>query len=473
MAMLCALKTLLFLVFLFFYQQGVANDTYNLEEFRQHHMTNCQPPSKKQQRLTGQPAVSTLENIRIGYVRLDLESDDVSGDRRLEICEDYEVDEQDFNRLNNFYFDYVNMGELQHRKDRIQRVLRLLSRIFAMNINMINKQSPEKKPLANAKATRLFEKKFLSVRVNDRINPYFHYFYPDSTENQSNFLGVNNDLVLMYLAFLGPHFLFQNDLYAYFDVLHNSYADKSCEQAFDRELLSENINEYDSPQSLANQLKAAELDAGIALLIGLTAMAASAFRHMHLGLEWHETLEALLRRHLPDELLAVIYSNIDEHCHPVSSYTIPMVMFTAGGMQEFTYSIIGIDPHALSSESPDNRLDYSESSETEFFLEESDPEHQDQSIVIQQQNELIAQLRSELASQTATEEAGAIGGAAGVTKKCGVCHEPLQEVMGFKSCEHAGLCQICIERIIREQTGCPFCRVKSESYKRLLDMSFH
>ncbi|WOG29218.1 RING finger protein [Endozoicomonas sp. 8E] len=467
------LKTLLFLVFLFFYQQGVANDTYNLEEFRQHHMTNWKPPSKKQQRLTGQPAMSTLENIRIGFVRLDLESDDVFGDGRLEICDDYEVDEQDFNRLNNFYFDYVNMGDLQYRRDRIRRVLRLMHRMFAMNINMINVQSPEKKQLANAKAKSLFEKMFLSARINDRINPYFHYFYPDSTENQSNFLGVNNDLVLMFLAFLGPHFLFQNDLYAYFDVLHNSHAEKSCEQAFDRELLSENINEYDSPQSLANQLKVAELDAGTALLIGLTAMASSAFRHMHLGLEWHETLEALLRRHLPNELLATIYSNIDVHCHPVQSYSIPTVMYTTGGMQEFTHSILGIDLHALSSESPGNGLDYSESLETEFFLEESDSEHQDQSIVIQQQNELIAQLRRELASQTAPGQAGAVGGASVRVKKCAVCHEPLQEMMGFESCEHVGLCQICIERIIREQSGCPFCRFKSESYKRVFDMSFH
>ncbi|WP_257288337.1 hypothetical protein [Endozoicomonas sp. SESOKO2] len=105
--------TLLFVVFMFFYQQLLANDTYDLEEFREYHKTNSKLPSNQQQKRTGQ---SPLENIRIGFVRLDLASEDVSGDGRLEICEGYEVDEQDFKRLIEFFFEYANMGDPQYRK---------------------------------------------------------------------------------------------------------------------------------------------------------------------------------------------------------------------------------------------------------------------------------------------------------------------------------------------------------------------
>ncbi|WOG29210.1 RING finger protein [Endozoicomonas sp. 8E] len=477
MAISFALKTLLFSVFLFFYQQGLANDTYRLEKFRHHQIKNWKQLSKEQQRCSGQLGMSPVENIRIGFVRLNLVSDDVSGDERVEICEDYEVDEQDFNRLNNFYFNYVNRGNPQRRKVRIQRILRLIHRIFAININRFNDQSRAEKELVNVMAKSLFDQLFLSDYINGSINLYFHYFYLAPAEQRCNSAGVNNELVLIFLAFLGPHFLTYDELHICFTVLYNRYTVKNHDKAYDRALLSENINEYNSPQSLANQLIAAELDAEIALLIGLTAMATAAIQRMYLGQESQETLETLLIRCLPYELLGTIYTKMSSHCHTRRTRCRLGVMFTEYGMREFTHSIVGIDPtpvlpEASSLESLEFLNQYP-SSGSEVSVEESDSEDHDQSIVIQQQNELIAELRQELANQSATEEAGAAGGVTGVTKKCGACLKPLEEMIKFESCEHAGLCQICIERIIREQTGCPYCRLKSESYKRVLDMSSH
>ncbi|WP_257288093.1 hypothetical protein, partial [Endozoicomonas sp. SESOKO2] len=130
-------KMLFVLMFLLFYQNGLANDAYDLEELREYLKTNWKPPSKIKQRFTGQPAMNPLENIHIGFVRINLASDDVSGDERLEICENYEVDDQDFKRLISFYYNYVNMDE-QSQIVRIQRVLRLIYHLFTININKIN-----------------------------------------------------------------------------------------------------------------------------------------------------------------------------------------------------------------------------------------------------------------------------------------------------------------------------------------------
>ncbi|WP_257255272.1 MULTISPECIES: hypothetical protein, partial [unclassified Endozoicomonas] len=394
-------KTLLFSVCLFFYQQGLTNDTYGIEEFLEYHKASWKPPSTIKERHKGQSVMSPLENIRIGFIRLNLTSDDVSGDERLEICENYEVAEQDFNRLISFYFNYVNMSE-QYRKFRIQRMLRLIHCIFSININKTTEKKPEDQQLINTAAKSLFEHLFLSHKINGRRNPYFIYFDLSPIAYQSNYFGVNNGLVLMFLAFLAPHFLSKDELYNYIRILDNRYTEKSYNRAFDRELLSENINEYNSPRSIANQLTTAQLDAGTALLIGLTAMASAAFQRMDSGMEWQETLETLLIRCLPYELLAIVYSNITSHCRPEHWYPVPAVMFTEDGMQEFTQSIMGIDfTHALSvvssSESPEYPSGYSEGTDSDDSVEESDSEHWDQAIVIQQQNELIAQLRQELA----------------------------------------------------------------------------
>ncbi|WP_422409493.1 MULTISPECIES: RING finger protein [unclassified Endozoicomonas] len=473
MTMLCALRILLFLVFLFFFQQSLANDTYNLEEYRHHKKTNGKQPSEKQQNSTGQPAMKPLENMRLGFVGLNLASDDVSGDERLEIFENYEVAEQDFKRLESFYFDYVNMGEPQRRKVRIQSVLRLIHRIFAININRFTVQSRAEQMSINAMAKSLFDQLFMSVNINGRSNPYLNYFYIFLDEHSSSYADVDNGLALMFFAFLGPQFLSKNDLYTGIRIMQNIYTGVSCNQAFDCALLSENIDEYHSPESLASQLNAAGLDAGTALLIGLTTMASAAFQRMNSGLELLQTLETVLIRCLPFELLSIVYSNIARHCRSGNSRPEPALMYSVYGMQIFTHSIVGINPvplsEAASLESLEFLVDYHELSDSDSSLEESDFE--DQSIVVQQQNELIGQLRQELASQSATEEAGAVGGASAETKKCPLCTDRLTDLVALHSCGHAGFCRNCAERLIREERECPFCRNVPLSCMKILDMS--
>ncbi len=196
-------------------------------------------------------------------------------------------------------------------------------------------------------------------------------------------------------------------------------------------------------------------------------MATAAFEYMNSGLGWPDTLEKLLRRYLPYEILAIVYNNMANFCSPGHPCSVPNVMFSLSGMQEFTHSILGIDPTTeTSSERQDYRSDYAQDSDRGGSTEDQDP-----SIVIQYQNEVIAQLRRELANQTATEEAGAAGGASGGVKECPICLEPLKEMMGFESCEHVGFCRGCIEQCIKDQRGCPFCRIKSNSYRKLFDMS--
>ncbi|WOG29222.1 RING finger protein [Endozoicomonas sp. 8E] len=489
----CALKTLLFSVFLFFYQQVLADDTYGLEEFRRYHKANSNPPLNEQQRHAGQ---SPLENIRIGFVGLNLTSDDLSGDERFEISTNYEVDEQDFRRLISFYFRYVNMTHAQYdRKNRIQRMLRLIHYMFAININQTYVQSPDKKALIKAIAQSLFEHFFSSVMRGGWRNPYFHYFSSDWGASQSNYVGLNNNLVLMLLAFLGPHFLSSDDFNHYFTVLRNSYIRMRnsytgiCyNRSFFLGWLSENINEYSSTQSIASQFVTAGFDTEIALLIGLTAMASAAFQSINSGREWPETLETLLQRYLPYEIMGTIYWSLAGFFPPGHLYPVPRVMFTVKGMQEFTEAILGIDPtpesavpQAESSQNLGYLSDYFRGSdngrefEVEFGAsgEDSNSEHQDPATVIQQQNELIAQLRRQLASQTLTEEAGAVGGAPGGTAKCPVCFEPPHEMTALEPCGHAGLCKTCAERFVREQRGCPICRKITHSYRNIYFVPHH
>ncbi|WP_422135043.1 hypothetical protein [Endozoicomonas sp. ALD040] len=475
-----ALKTLLFSVILFFYQQGLANDTYDLEEFRKYQMKNWKPLSKEQQSCTGQPAMSPLENICIGFVRLNMESDDVSGDGRLEICENYEVTEQDFRLLVNFYFNYVNSTDTQNdRKMRTQRVLRLIHHIFAININQINGASPDKKELIRVAAQSLFECFFSSEMRNGGKNPYFHYFSLDSLASQSDYVGLNNGLVLMLLTFLGPHFLFSNDFDNYFTVLRNSYTEKSYDRALSRGSLYENINE-NSPHSIASYFTAAGLDTETALLIGLTAMASAAFQSLNSGQEWPETLETLLQRYLPCEILGTVYWSLVGLFPAGRSWPVPEVMFTVEGMQEFTQVILGIDDtaesallQAESSQSPDCQSDYSQGSDNQAEDPDGEPhsEHQDQLIVIKQQNELITELREESADQPATEETGAVGGTTAGTKKCPLCADPLTDIIVLDCCEDSGFCNTCADRLIYEQSECLFCRNVPLSYMKAPEMS--
>ncbi|WOG29220.1 RING finger protein [Endozoicomonas sp. 8E] len=481
MIRLCSLRTLFFSVLLFFSHQGLANDSYDLERFREYQKTNWKPPSKKKQRQSGQPVMGPLENIRIGFVRLNLESDDLFGDVRLKICENYEVSEEDFQRLLNFFFNYVNIGDPHYQKARILTALRLIHRMFDININAFMEQSPTEKELINTMAKSLFTQMFLSDNVNGRRNPYFLYFHSVPSEDQSYYHnGVNNGLVLMFLAFLGPHYLSRYGLSEWFSVLQRRYTRKSYDRAFSRELLAGDVNEYNSPQSIANQLTAAALDTETALLIGLTAMAPAASRCLDSGQRWPETLETLLMSHMPDELLVIIYNNLASLCHNGRIFPVPTVMCTLSGRQDFTHSILAINPEpaissASSSESLDYQSDYSLGSdnEVEDSGEALDSGHQDQSIVIQQQNELIAQLRQEIANQHRAEEAGAVGGAPEKVIECPVCFEPLQEITLLETCGHAGLCKACAERFVREQRGCPVCRKEPESFRKIFLMPPH
>ncbi len=476
----CSLKTLLFSMLLFFSHQLMANDSYDLERFREYQKTNWKPPSKKKQRQSGQPVMGPLENIRIGFVRLNLESDDLFGDVRLEICENYEVSEQDFQRLLNFFFNYMNIGDPNYRKTHILTALRLIHRMFDINMNTFMGQSPEEKELITTMAKSLFEQLFLSDNVNGRRNPYFLYFHSVPADDRSYNAGVNNGLILMFLAFLGPHYLSRYDLSEWFSVLQRRYTKKSYGRAFSCELLAGDVNEYNSPQSIANQLTAAALDTETALLIGLTAMAPAASRCLYSGQRWPEALETLLMCHLPDELLATIYNNLASLCHNGRIFPVPTVMYTLSGRQDFTHSILAINPEpaissASSSESLDYQSDYSLDSDNEVEEpgEALDSGHQDQSIVIQQQNELIAQLRQEIASQHRAEEAGAVGGAPEKVIECPVCFEPLQEITLLETCGHAGLCRVCAERFVREQRGCPVCRKEPESFRKIFLMPPH
>ncbi len=487
MTMSCALKTLFFSVFLFFYQQSLANDTWRIEKFRKYQMKNWQQPSKEPQNDTGQSNISPLENIRIGFARLNLESDDLCGDERMEICEGYELTEQDFNRLNSFYFNYVSRGDPQRRKVRIQRVLGIIHRMLAININRFNDVDWVEEEFIKAMAKSLFDQLFLSATINNSSNPHFNYFHLVPGGRQCNYVGVNNGLVLMFLTFLAPHFLAKDQLYNYLCILGNVYTGEICDQAFDCTLLSENINEYHSPQCLADQLNAAELDAGIAFLIGLTAMASAAFQRIDSRQDSHESLKTLLIRCLPYQLLPIIYSNAARHCRPGRSCPVPAFMYTVNGMQEFTHSIVGVNPtplsEASSTESLQFLMDYIEladsedsdraGSGTEFAPEESDAEDQDLSIVVQQQNELIGQLRQELTNQPATEEAGAVGGAPAENDQCSICTNLLTDNMILYRCGHAGFCKNCAERLIDEQRECPFCRVIPLSYMKILNMALH
>ncbi|WOG29214.1 RING finger protein [Endozoicomonas sp. 8E] len=476
----CAFKTLLFSVILFFYQQGLANDTYGLEEFRKYQMKNWKPLSKEQQSCIVQPVMSPLENICIGFVRLNIESGDVSGDGRLEICENYEVTEKDFKLLINFYFNYVNSTDTQNnRKMRIQRVLRLMHHIFAININQTNGASPDKKELISVLAQSLFDHFFSPEMRNGGRNPYFNYFSLYPVASQFDYLGFNNILVLMLVTFLGPHFLFSNDFHNYFTVLRNSYTEKNYDRALSRGSLYENINE-NSPQSIASHFTAIGLDTETALLIGLTAMASAAFQSLNSGQEWPETLETLLQRYLPCEILGTLYWNLVGLFPAGRSWPVPQVMFTVEGMQEFTQGILGIDvtpesasSQAESSESPGCQSDYSQGSDNQVVDPDGEPhsEHQDQLIVIQQQNELITELPQESAGQPATGETGAVGGASAGTKKCPLCADPLTDIIVLHCCPDADFCNTCADRLIYEQRECPFCRNIPLSYMKIPDMS--
>ncbi|WP_252179801.1 hypothetical protein [Endozoicomonas sp. 4G] len=350
-----ALKVLLFSVFFLFFQQGLAKDTYDLEEFRQYFKKNWKPPSKEQQEGADNSMASPFENIRIGFFGLNLTADDVSGDDRLEIHNDFWLDGQDFRNLSNFFFNYVNIGDSQYRHGRIQKILGLIFRIFT--VNTTTKNSPEDQELIQAMAKSLFDPLFYDQTNADGFNSYYTIFNPDSAEFLSDHINIDSSLALIYFTFLGPYVLTMNTFLHHSDVLVRRITRNSYYPALSNSLLSGNISEYYSPQGFANQLKAANLDTETALLIGLYTMARASTMCTNLHLSWPETLEALLQEYLSTEILENCFNGISRLLQGLFA-TLPKFLLTDQSTREFTYSILGLDIELLT---PSPKKSYSHS----------------------------------------------------------------------------------------------------------------
>lgn len=439
MTLQCDFKVLLFSVFFLFCQQGMANDTYDLEEFCQYYKKIWEPSSKRRQKGSGDSIMNPFKIIRIGFFGLNLAADDVSGDDRLEIYNNFLLDEQNFEYLSNFYFYYVNIGSPQYRHARIQKILRLIFRIFTMNVTMEN--SPAGKQKINAMARSLFDKLFFSPAIDAEINPYYTIFNSHSEKNLPDYATVHNGLVLMFFAFLGPHVLSTNAFYDHFSVLLNRFTRKSYHEALSNSLLSGNTSDYQSPKRFANRLKEANLDTETALLIGLYAMASASHHHMATGMAWPETLEELLQRFLPYELLCSSYENMNSLCQR-ESRSRPEVMFSYEGMRDFTYNILGIDP------TPPAELDEEACSQSGVCRNLSDPSPQNSSSPRDTASDWS--LDSEDSDEEIAQKSGAVGGATRESQECSICSGPLEDKTIFINCRHLGYCEVCIENILKE-----------------------
>ncbi len=427
----CAFKALLFSVFLLFCQQGLANDAYDLEEFREHYKKNDKPPPKKRQKKTHTSTLSPFENIRIGFFRLNLTDDDVSGDDRLETYDDFVLHEQGFLNLLNFYSYYVNIGDAQHRHGRIQNALKLILRIFT--VNMTTETTPENKQKMFAMGKSLFEQLFFSATINGESNPYYNYFNPDLSELPSGSTHINHGLVMMFFAFLGPYSIFDNFHHDYSSVLLNRFTRKRYRQALSDSRLSGNISEYKTPKKFANQLRAAGLDTETALLIGLSAMARASHCHICTNSKWPETLEELLERFVPYDLLRTGYDNMNNLCNNGSG-PLPYIMYSYDGMQEFTFNIVGIDP-----ENPE-LLSLREQSEVSGNLSNPSPQESG--------SDWILELGD--SDEEIEQEAGAVGGATGESHECTICLGSLDHKVILDNCRRLGICEVCIEKLLKE-----------------------
>ncbi|WP_252178507.1 hypothetical protein [Endozoicomonas sp. 4G] len=306
-----AFKGLLVSVFFLLCQQALANDTYDLEEFRQHYKKNEEPPSKKRKNSAQASISSPFNNIRIGFFGLNLTDDDVSGDDRLETHDNFVIDPQNIEYLTDFYWHYVNTGDPQYQRARTLQVLRLIFRIYT--INMTTSTSPENQEKIKAMVTGLYEQAFLSE--NNQSNPYYVIIDPDQEENQTDFSNTNKSLVLMLFAFLGPYAFPFNSFPYYSDLLINRVTLSSYHQALPNLLMSGDMDNFESPQHFANQLTAANLNTETALLLVLSSMANATQHCMDFNQSWPETLEELLQNFLPPNVLITIYEKMCILCH--------------------------------------------------------------------------------------------------------------------------------------------------------------
>ncbi|WOG26771.1 hypothetical protein [Endozoicomonas sp. 8E] len=438
-----AFKVFLFSVFFCFFQQGLAKDTYDLEEFRQYFKKSWNPPSKEQQEGTDNSIVSPFENIRIGFFRLNLTADDVSGDDRLEIHNDFWLDEQDFRNLSNFYFNYVNIGDSQHRHGRIQKILRLIFRIFTINTTTEN--SPEDQELIQAMAKSLFEPLFYTRTNDDGINPYYGIFNPNAADLLSHHININNSLALMFFTFLGPYVLPMNTFLHHSHVLVWRITRNSYHQALSNSLLSGNISEYHSPQSFANQLKAANLDTETALIIGLSSMARASTMCTNLHRSWPETLESLLQKFLSTGILDNCYNTMSLlRLGPFAFASSPEFLHSYQGMREFAYNILGLDidltpSRVLAKESyahsgvPGNLSGHSPQDNSSCRNSDS-----------------AWRSENKGSNNETTLEAGAIVGATGGSQECLICSKSLEDKTIPENAIRSVVCKDCIKNILKD-----------------------
>ncbi|WP_252177847.1 hypothetical protein [Endozoicomonas sp. 4G] len=298
--------------------------------------------------------MNPFENIRIGFFRLNLTSDDVYGDDRLEIYNDPLFNEQDFRHLSNFYSNYVNIGDPQYRHARIQRMLRLMFRVFTINVT--TKTTEIDRIRMNEMAAILFEQLFNSPTINGKANPHYNYFNRSIASIQPGYDNVNDGFALIFLAFLSPHVLSMAEFERYFAQLHQHFTRNSYHQAVSNSLMSGNLSEYHSPQGFANQLNAANLDSETALLIALWAMGIASQYYIQFGRVWPKTLEEVLQRFLQYDFLRKSYlvmANDD-----VSKIlSMPAVLKSLESMYEFVHIILGIDIASLPILVEDDRPD--------------------------------------------------------------------------------------------------------------------
>ncbi len=434
-------KVLLFSVFFCFFQQGLAKDTYGLEEFRQYFKKSWNPPSKEQQEGADNSIVSPFENIRIGFFRLNLTADDVSGDDRLEIHNDFLLNEQDFRNLSSFYFNYVNIGDSQHRHGRIQKILRLIFRIFTVNTTTEN--SPEDQELIQAMAKSLFDPLFYNQTNADGTNPYYTIFNPDSPEFLSHHINIDNSLALMYFTFLGPYVLTMNTFLHHSDVLIRRLTRNSYYPAFSNSLLSGNISEYYSAQGFANQLKAANLDTETALLIGLCTMARASTMCTNFHWSWPETLEALLKKFMPTGILGNCFNAISLlRQGPFAS--VPEFSHSYQGMREFAYNILGLDINFTPSRLLAKEI-YSHSG-----IPGNLSDHSLQDTGSSRNFDSGWRSENQGSNNGTTLEAGAIEGATEGRQECLICSGSLEDKTISENFIRSVFCTACTKNILKD-----------------------
>ncbi|WP_252178506.1 hypothetical protein [Endozoicomonas sp. 4G] len=327
MTLECVFKGLLFSVFFLLCQQALANDTFDLEEFRAQASTS-----------------SPFKNIRIGFFGLNLTDDGVSGDDRLEIHNDFVIDPQNIEYLSGFYWHYVNTGDPQYQQARILKALRLIFLIFT--INMTINTSPKNQEQIKAMVTSLYEQVFSSATTsNNESNPYYVIFNQSPEKHQPEHSNLYNSLTLMLFSFLGPYALPMNTFSNYFNnILIHRITLNSYRRAKSNFLMSGHINNYLSPQRFANQLTTANLNTETALILGLSSMTRAAQECMDIDFDqsWPETLEELLQRFLPCYVLQASYEHMNNLCQrPYRSAH--DAIYSDEATLEFIYQILGLD----------------------------------------------------------------------------------------------------------------------------------